>query len=200
MKRLIITMMLTLAGVCLLGAQEVESPKQPESRYEYEPIRSGDQYIRLGLGVNFPLFFTGPGGVETDTKLDMGGAGFIGFSRFITSHLSLGGELGFAFNATLGENMLVYVPLTFKITYELVYDRLHFPLSLSPGLGLQSYKSRNYFGLLLRPEVACFFQYSPEWSFGVSSAWDILPQWYDTSSDNRVGHFVNVVVGLRYHF
>lgn len=200
MKRFIFSTIIALAGLSVLGAQTDAETKKPETKFEYEAIRKGDQFIRLSLGLNIPLFYLTPDGVESDTNLNLGGAGCIGYSRFLTSRISLGGELGFGFDSTIGDNMFLYVPIVVKTTYEAVYGRFHFPLSLGLGLAIQTYDNDNFYGPIIRPEVACFFQYSPSWSFGISSCWDIIPQWYDDSDANRTGNILNVTAGLRYHF
>lgn len=200
MKRLIFSVFLACAGLTILGAQEIASPAKPDSTFEYEPIRIGDTFIRMGIGVGLPLFNVGPDGVNTKTKMNTGGTGSIGFSRFVTSRISLGGEITFAFNSTLGDNLYFYVPIAFKTSYELVFERIRVPLSLSTGMAFQTYNSTQYFGLHIKPEVGVYWLYSPEWSFGVSTAWNILPQWYKKASDNRTGNILDIVAGFRYHF
>lgn len=213
MKRLIYCVIFVFAFLTTITAQTEptklqatdpgdEYPTDPEDRDNlgYEPIRKGDQYIRVGVGIEVPLFNIGPDGVETDTNMNLGGTGIIGYSRFITSRISLGGELAFAFNSTLGENMYLALPLTFKGTYEFVVRDFRVPCSLSIGGALHSYRSRYFFGPIVKPEVGVYYQYSPEWSFGLATAWNILPQWYDNSDDNRVGNMLDITMGLRYHF
>ncbi len=215
MKRLIFCLALFTACLATVFAQtgpsESDNPEQTPSGpaqspddvygdYVYEPIRKGDQFIRVALGFEFPLFNVGPEGIISDTKLSTGGMGVLGYSRFINSRVSLGGELGFAFNSTLGDNMFLILPITFKTTYEFVYKDFRFPCSLSLGGVLHSYRSRNFFGPIVKPEIGAYYQYSPEWSFGLATAWNVLPQWYDESSNNRVGNNLDLAIGLRYHF
>lgn len=197
MKRLItICVILVITTSAMLGAQT----ESPASTIDYEPIRKGDQFIHIELGLSIPLFTISDNGLETSTNLDLGGTGRIGYARFITSRLSLGGSLGFSFNSTLGENMFLALPITVRTSYELVFNRIHVPLSVSIGGAFQTYRTRNYFGLILKPEVGGYYQYSPDWSFGGAISWDVLPQWYDDSSSNRVGNFLDATLGLRYHF
>jgi len=197
MKRsIILFVLLALTGVTALGAQT----DSPSSSLDYEPIRKGDQFIHVDLGLSVPLFFLTPDGITSDTNLDLGGAGRIGYSRFITSRTSLGGFFGFSFNATLGDNTYLALPIALRATHELIFNRIHIPVSFSVGGIYQTYRSRNFFGILLKPEIGGYYRYSPDWSFGANVSWDFIPQWYDASSDNRVGNFLDVMVGLRYHF
>ncbi len=212
MKRLIYCVILVFALIPTITAQANQpAPKEPapgdeyptdseDGEYGFVPIRKGDQYIRVGAGIEVPLFNIGPDGIETDTNMNIGGTGIIGYSRFLTPRISLGGELAFAFNSTLGENMFLSLPLTLKGTYEFVMRDFRFPVSVSVGGALHNYRSRHFFGPILKPEVGAYYQYSPEWSFGLVTAWNVLPQWYDNSADNRVGNMLDVTMNLRYHF
>lgn len=200
MKRLITTIVLTLAGLSLAFAQTAEAPAKPDSNFQYEPIRKGDQFIRMGLGFGFPLFNLTPDGIEGDTNMKLGGSGTVGYSRFITSKIALGGEIAFSFNPTLGENLYFYLPLTFKATYAFVFNRIHVPVSLSTGFAFQTYNNTSYFGPILKPEAGAYFQYSPEWSYGASLGWNIIPQWYKDGANNRTGNILEAILSVRYHF
>jgi len=200
MKRLITTIVLAFAGLSLAFAQTAGTPAKPESNFQYEPIRKGDQFIRMGLGPSISLFNLTPDGIETDTKMKMGGTGTVGYSRFINTKVALGGEIAFSFNPTLGENLYFYLPLTFKATYAFVFNRIHVPVSLATGFAFQTYNSTSYFGPILKPEAGAYFQYSPDWSFGVSLGWNIIPQWYKDGANNRTGNILESVIGVRYHF
>jgi len=200
MKRLITTIVLAVAGLSLAFAQVAETPAKPESNFQYEPIRKGDQFIRMGLGPAFSLFNLTPDGIETDTNMKIGGTGTVGYSRFINTKIALGGEIAFSFNPTLGENLYFYLPLTFKATYAFVFNRIQVPVSLSTGFAFQTYNDTSYFGPILKPEAGAYFQYSPEWSFGASLGWNIIPQWYKDGADNRTGNILESVIGVRYHF
>jgi hypothetical protein len=245
MKRLIIIMFLTLAGLSLAVAQtgntpdtestpsqpeaavtvepdpaqnantadeepvpakpdnppDVEpAPERPESDTTFEPIRKGDQFISFSLGIGKSLFNFAPGGIVTDTNLKLGGTGSVGYSYFINGKIALGAELSFCFNQTIGENLLFYLPVTFKATYEFMYKQIHMPVSLGAGFAFQTHNHNNYFGPILKPEVAVYYQFSHEWSFGILTAWNLIPEWYTDSENNRTGNILDVKAGLRYHF
>jgi hypothetical protein len=208
MKRLIITMALAIAAIAAISAQTAATPDtpketnpdKPKTETSYEPIRKGDQFIHVSLGAAIPLFYIGPNGINTDTRMNIGGTGGLGFSRFITSKVALGGSIAFAFNTTIGENLYFYLPVTFTCTYELVFDRIHVPFSIDAGVAFQTYSSWNYFGPILKPSIAVYYQYSPEWSFGVLTVYNCIPQLYAESSDNRTGNILDINAGFRYHF
>ncbi|ULQ60604.1 hypothetical protein K7I13_04805 [Brucepastera parasyntrophica] len=203
MKRSIFLLFFLLSTITALAAQtgpETEQTPLPESVYEYEPIRVGDQFMRVGLGADFPLFFQSSDGINTTTNLKIGGTGSIGYSRFVTSRIALGGEINFAFNSTLGQNILFYLPVLFKASYVFVAGRFHIPISVALGMAFQSYNSVTYFGMAFKPEVGVYFQYNPDWSFGISSAWNILPQLYKENRYNRTAHLLDVLASVRFHF
>lgn len=200
MKRLITIMILAIAGLSAAFAENETKPKQPASVYEYEPIRKGDQYISLSLGPEFSLFSITPTGINTNTKMNLGGTGEIGYSQFVNSHLALGGEINFCFHTTLGANTFFYLPILFKTTFVIVAGRFQFPVSLGLGGSFETYDSNNYFGPVIKPELGAYFQYSSEWSFGVNAGYTLVPQWYVDESDNRTGNFLGITAGFRYHF
>jgi len=227
MKRLIITMALTITMLVALGAQTTTpdtpsavtappattpetppavtpppatTPEKPKTETEYEPIRKGDQFIHVSLAPSFALFNIGPNGINTDTRMNLGGTGALGYSRFINTKIALGGSIAFSFNPTRGGNLFFYLPITFTATYELVFNRIHVPLTVNAGVAFQTYNAMNYFGPILKPEVAAYYQFSPEWSFGVQAAWNCIPEIYAKSSYNRVGNILDIGAGFRYHF
>lgn len=207
MKRLFITAMLTLACIFSLTAQSENIPEQtgpqdkPIASYEYEPIRKGDQLITVHLGAVVPLFNTGGDiGFTKKTNMNVGGLGTIGFSQFINNRIALGGEVSFAFNTTLGDNLYFYIPMMFTTSYETVFDRIRVPVSLGVGFAFQTYNSINYFGPLIRPKVGAYYQYSPSWSFGLAAEWSTIFQFYKESKNNRINNMANILVGMRYHF
>lgn len=202
MKRLIISMALALATIAALGAQTEEPADtptdKPKANFEYEPIRKGDQFIGISVGPAFSLFNIGGDGADTNMKI--GGNGSIRYGRYLNSHVSLGGGLDFAFHPTLGENLYFYLPMLFGGTYTFVFERIQIPLSLYGGFAFQTYNTRTYFGPIVKPEASVWFQYSPEWSYGLSAAWSVIPQIYKDSSNNRTGNFAEIKAGFRYHF
>lgn len=225
MKRLIIITILLLAGLSAAAAQTENEPAKPEQTkpeqtkpepakpevpkkvpnkpatgYVYQPIRKGDQFISIGVGIEKSLFNIAPGGIVTETNLKLGGGAAFGYSRFINSKIALGGELCFGFNSTLGNNMFFYLPITFKTTYEMVFSRIHIPLSLGAGFAFQTYNDSNYFGLILKPEAGVYFQLKPEWSFGATATWNYIPEWCKDKSQNRTGNILSARLGVRYHF
>ncbi len=153
----------------------------------------GDQYIKIGLMVTKPLNFDG--------TLLLGGAGELGYHRFITPNLLWGIDVSFGYNPTIGENIFTYVPLTFGMTYQPTIKKIEIPLTASVGLAMENYLSKTYFpGLALKGGAGVFYRATPSWSFGVEGQFMFLPQWYSNPDYNDYGLFGSVELAARYHF
>ena len=63
--------------------QETETPsvQAPITAYTYEPIRKGDQFIRMGLQMGIPLFNTSPNKFAIYPKIYPGGSIFLGYTH-----------------------------------------------------------------------------------------------------------------------
>ena len=182
--------------------QDTDKPsvQAPITAYVYEPIRKGDQFIRMGLQLGIPLFNTSPEKSAIYSKIDPGGSIFLGYTHYLTKGVSIGGDVTFTFHLTLGSNLYFAIPFTINSGYTFAIQKIRIPLTFGIGGDFQSYTETRYFSLFFRPQAGVFYQYSPEWSFGGELSWDIVPQWYKNKSDNRTGNFLNIGFAARYHF
>lgn len=168
---------------------------------EYRMNESGDQFINIGLMVTFPLNFGGDFPLYREGQLSTGGAGTIGYHRFLTSWFAVGLDVSFGYNPTIGENMFTYVPFVFCFTVQPTIKKFEFPITMGIGAAVESYLNRTYFpGLTLKPEAGIFYRVTPSWSFGIKGNFMYLPQWYEDSENNDHGNFSSVVIAARYHF
>ena len=97
-----------------------QSNEDDEDRFvinDYKMNEPGDQFINLGLMVTFPLNFGGSFPLYRDGNITTGGAGTLGYHRFITSNVALGLDVSFGYNPTIGENIFTYVPFVFCLQY-----------------------------------------------------------------------------------
>ena len=180
------------------GKEETQKPL--ESIKIYEPIRKEDKYIKMGLTLNIPLFNTKYKDKARATNIYPGGSFYFGFAYFVTNRFSLGGSLSFDFYATLGTNLYFAVPFTFDMVYTFAYGKWRFPIGIGIGGDFQTYNTTKYFGMIFRPEAGFYYQYSPEWSFGATLAWQVVPQWYKNKEHNRTGNILGLSFAARYHF
>ena len=161
----------------------------------------GDQFIKISLMVTFPLNFGGNFPLYRTGQLATGGAGSLGYHRFITSWLAVGADVYFGYHPTLGENIFTYVPMVIDTTFQPVFKRFEFPVTLGVGFAMENYLSRTYFpGLVLRGSAGGYFRATPSWSFGIEGDFLLLPQWFKDSKYNDHGRFGSFVVSARYHF
>jgi hypothetical protein len=168
-------------------------PNENQSDFVYRANQKGDQYIKINLMVDLPI--------KPDMQhLIVGGAGTIGYTRFLNPFFSLGGDLSFGYNVTIGSNVFTFVPILFKATYQPAYRKFEFPVSLGVGFAFENYISRTYFGLIIKPEVAAYYRIVPEWSFGIHFGMFFMPQWYSNKEYNYLGIISDLGISGRYHF
>lgn len=209
MKKLL-TISIFLLWLSAVYAQEVnsedlpqdnpEANRPPESVKVYQPTRKEDKYIKMGLTLNSPMFNTSNSKFAIPTKIYPGGGFYFGFAYFVTNAFSLGGTISFDFYITLGTNLYFSVPFTFDMLYTFSYSKWRFPLGIGIGGNFQTYNETKYFSLFFKPEAGFHYQYSPEWSFGATLSWNIVPQWYKLKEYNRTGNILGLSFAARYHF
>ena len=205
-KKITLSLLMSLFFVMLLSAQEKEEETEPEpntpfdSVQIYQPTRKGDKYIKMGLTLNTPMFNTSHSRFAIPTNIYPGGSFYFGFAYFVTNKFSLGGTLSFDFYITLGTNLYFAVPFTFDMIYTFSSGKWRFPLGFCIGGDFQTYNSTKYFGLIFRQEAGFQYQYSPEWSFGGTLAWNCVPQWYKNKEYNRTSNILGISFVAKYHF
>jgi hypothetical protein len=170
----------------------------------------GDRMFTVAVGALFPIVFLDESGSAYDSQIKPGlSLGAIGLNFFLTSGFFVGGEFSLGFSWTINE-ILFQLPFGARLGYQFtlnsprlpsLLNRFEFPVSIMVGLYSQSYLSKNYFGLFLKPEVAAYFRFNSDWSFGVNVGWWWVPQWPESGSQhNRYGNFLNTTLSARYLF
>ena len=162
------------------------------------PYTFGDRNFIISLGVLIPTFFGGD--IENNEHgLRLGGTGSLAFNYFLNSNFFVGGELAGSFSGTRGGNMLYMVPFGVRAGFQFLLHRFEFPVSVMLGGIASRYLDRGYFGLIVKPSASAYWRFSPEWSFGLNSAWWFVPQW--PRNGNKVyGNFMELTLSARYHF
>lgn len=163
------------------------------------PYAAGDRNFVITMGVLFPTLFLGNYIENNDHGLRLGGTGSLSFNYFLTPNIFVGGELAGSFIGTRGRNMLYIVPFGARIGYQLVINRLEFPVSLMIGGASQRYLGRGFFGPIVKPSASAFWRLNPDWSFGINGAWWFVPQWPRNRHD-VYGNFFELTFSARYHF
>jgi hypothetical protein len=195
-------LLLFMVLVLPLAAQEEEAPAPPlESEWDnYVPnlYSRGDKTFIVTLGVIIPTVFTGAV-KDNDHGFKVGGTGSLAYNYFLGSNFHIGGEFGGMFAGTRGENMLFVIPFGLRFGYQFIAGRFEFPLTFMIGAAAQKYLDKNYLGLFLKPGVAVYWRFNPDWSFGLNTTWWIVPQW-PKNGENSTGNFLEATLSARYHF
>ncbi|MDR0377253.1 MAG: hypothetical protein LBH70_05615 [Spirochaetaceae bacterium] len=161
----------------------------------------GDMMFTMSGGVLFPVLFldgsTSPA-KPYDSKIKLGGVGTLGFNFFLTSDIFLGVEINGGFSDSVN-NILVQFPFGLRAGYQFIFRRIEVPLSVVLGMSYQSYLTKSYFGLFLKPEAGMYWRMNQAWSFGLNVGWWWVPQWPDLGPEyNRYGNFLDLTLSARY--
>ncbi|MFA6508261.1 MAG: hypothetical protein WCT14_19315 [Treponemataceae bacterium] len=191
-------------AITVLSAQENGGGKLPiESDWAGASptlYNKGDQTFSISLGTMHPLFYLRANGTVTDLKSNLGGAGSLSYSYFLSPHFALGGEFGGMFSSTLGGNMLFILPFGLRATTQIILSPFEFPFSLMVGGASQGYLSTNYFGFIVKPSAGAYWRYNPDWSFGFNATYWWVPQLTASSETTIFGNFLELTLTARYHF
>lgn len=201
--------LLCLCCLCVAGllfAQDIEEPPEtpPDSNdievFSFKPVRAGDKYIKMGIGLGVPLFNTGGGQFAHKTNMYPGPKIFGGLHFYVTDGLSLGADLSLEFYPTLGKNLYFCVPVSFAVTYTPTYKRWRFPMGMDIGSIFMSYLGNKTAGLYINPFFSFYYQYSPEWSFGGELNWDMTTEFRKNRHYQRIQNKVGISFSVRYHY
>ena len=172
---------------------EIQTPEETK-KLNYKMNGAGDQYLKISIMPSFPWNF--------GNQMYTGGAVELGYHRFLTSWLAIGGDAMAGYQPTIGSNIFTYIPITFGPTFQPTVWKFEFPITLGVGAALETCGNRKYFpGLVIKPEVGAYFRYSESWSFGLGCDFMYMPQWYkDNPEYNDYGLFITAAITARYHF
>lgn len=165
--------------------------------YVYEINGAGDQFIKIHLGAEIPLNFINDG----ENKLYTGGLFEIGYFRFLTKDLAVGGELTATYNVSIGKKILIMMPITFGVMYQPTIGDFEFPMFAELGFSYETWQNMNYFpSLAAKVSAGAFYRINEMCSVGASTSAMWIPQWYSNPAYNSNGLFMTVAAGVRYHF
>lgn len=169
---------------------------ESDSDFVYMQNGPGDQYLNIRIMPNSPLNF--------DDKIKIGGQITVGYGRFITSWLAVGGEISFGYNPTIGSNMYTYIPITANVTFLPAIKKFEIPITLNVGMAIENYLSNTYFpAFILRGGAGCYYRINENWSAGIEGFFTYMPQWYIKEEKKQYNDYLNIVsvsAGMKYHF
>ncbi len=197
MKRFISILIILLTFSSLLSGQ-TNDESIPEEEYPdvyiYDANGAGDQYLKIALGALFPLNFK--------HHLMTGGEAQIGYFKFISKYFALGGEFSATYNQSIGEKILVTIPVTFGIMYQPYIGNFEFPVFAQVGLATQTWQNMEFFPMLAtKVSAGAFYRITDSISLGFTTDFLWIPQWYFKDlSKSYQGLFQGANICLRYHF
>ncbi len=200
MKKLILSILFGIIAVITTNAQIVSSEKF------VEPYSAGSQTFTMGGGLFLPLFFSFPYQSETyvpaSGHLTPGGTGSLEWAAFISNRLSLGIELAGTFAFTPNMNTHVLIPLTGKISYLFPLGSFEVPVFFGAGIAANKVSDQVYFGPILKPGAAAYWNMNLKWGFGLSMQYWFVPEIYfgDNKDRTSLGSFMDISFSARYHF
>ena len=184
--------------------EEIQDKHENENQVEViynSNVQAGDQYIRISLGAAAPLSFGNP---FTDGKMHIGGVGTLGYHRFITDNIAIGGDASFGSCSTIGGNIFNFVPIIGTFTYQFSLKNFEFPLTLGLGFAWETYSGKTYWpGLVVKPQAGVHYRITSSWSLGGDFSYLWMPQFnklYDDSKENKYGQFFTLELVARYYF
>lgn len=206
----LICTVVSVMGAPFASAQTAEESEEIQDKHEKEKqvdviynsnIQEGDQYIRISLGALAPLSFGNP---FTDGKMHLGGMGTLGYHRFLTPTIAVGGDVSFASCSTIGSNVFNVVPIVGTVTFQPHLGNFEFPLTLGLGFAWETYSGKTYWpGLVVKPQVGVHYRITSSWSLGGEFSYMWMPQFnklYDSTKENKHGHFFDLDLAARYYF
>lgn len=198
MKRFFIILFTTLLISGFAFAQEDDGDEYDDG-YVYEANGAGDQFLKFGLGGQAPLNFGGSVR-KGNGSLYWGGDIELGYYRFFNSWFGVGGEITLAYNLSVGNKILVMLPITGGILLQPSIGKFEFPCFFNVGLAYETWQNMNYFpSFTAKASVGAFYRINESFSVGVSGNGLWIPQWFKDSSKNRNGLFADINVTVRYH-
>ncbi|MBI9099823.1 MAG: hypothetical protein JEY91_15190 [Spirochaetaceae bacterium] len=205
-KKLVFTALLFII-LCMvpLYAQNSDN-EEPEEMQKVDLYTLGDQCFSINAGLFIPLFFMdfspedGSSAVAS-TNLTLGGTGSLAYEAYLSNHIKLGLEIGGMFAYSPNMNPFFMVPITAKFGYEFHFGQFSLPIYIGTGINIITYKDLTNVQFLMKPGISLYYNYNSNWSFGGNLVWWVAPEIIpSSSSQNRVGNFLDVTISAQYHF
>lgn len=195
MKRFIslLIIFLTLSGFVFSQDYEDDSEDSYDDVYVYDSNGAGDKFLKIGIGALFPLNF--------QKQLKTGGEITIGFYRFLSKTIAVGGEFTPTYNQTIGDKVLVMFPITGGIMFQPCIGKFEFPMFAEIGIANETWQNMEIFPTFVtKLSAGAYYRITDSISLGFSTEFLWMPQWFKDTSKNFNGLFETAAINLRYHF
>ena len=195
-----------IALILLTGAVFADDDEGDEyiDDYIYESNGAGDQFLKLNLGAYLPLDFGGSV-KKSNGALYTGGNVNAGYYKFLNNWLALGFELTASYNISIGNKILVTLPLNFGVLAQPSIGNFELPFYFTIGAAYETWQNLDNFpALSFGASGGVYYRISEPLSFGLSCSYVFIQQWVKGGKDipaaqNR-GQFLGINLGARYHF
>lgn len=170
-----------------------EEGDEYDDGYTYEQNGAGDQFIKIDLLANFPINF--------DDQLKIGFGASLGYYRFLTNKIAIGGDAIVGYNVTIGQKSLFTAPITLGVMFQPYVGKFEFPMFANIGIASSSCQGMSYFpSFAAKVTAGAYYRLFESWSFGIDSTAYWIPQWFSDTEKNDNGFFVTAGITARYHF
>ncbi len=181
-------------------------PDGPESE-ETDPgvVRTkGDQVFSFNAGLFLPMFFSDTSwnfesGID---HLSLGGVGSLEWSTYLSSNITLGGQLSGMFAITPNKRTLTMIPFCARAGYIFYLHPFTIPVTLSAGFSFNKLGDLFEFTPILKPGVSLNWNINYDWAFGINFNYWWVPELHtgDLADQTRFGNFLETSFAATYHF
>ncbi|TFG84908.1 MAG: hypothetical protein E4H20_01870 [Spirochaetales bacterium] len=197
MRSRYLILMLALAGLSSAFAQESPGDLAP---VEFKNFEKGDGLFSINLGTSVPLGFwdsTASGFVAPNA--DLGFAFSLSYIGLLDAHWAIGGDLGGSFITTLADRRLFIAPIDFRVAYFFNLSPFTIAPSVGFGMAISSLSEYKHVDPLVRLGSSFYWRVNADMSYGFNLFGNIIPQFYEDSTQNMVGFFLEATLSLAYN-
>jgi hypothetical protein len=199
MRSAYIAFILAFTALALpLAAQDLPTPI---ATTPYVAFEKGDGILSLTLGTKLPLAIYNPeaGALESATNMYPGFAFAISYVHFLDNNWAFGGDLAGAFIGTLAERRLFIAPLSLRFVRAFNLDPFIIAPTAGLGIAITSLGEDKHIDPLLKLGSSFYWRATGDISYGLNLLFDIVPQFYTDSAQNRTGFFMDATLSVAYH-
>jgi len=201
MKRLLSLLFTSLLLVTAVFADEPGD--EYDDGYIYEQNGAGDQFLKFDFSGCLPITSANlesplihKGQVTPGFSFDLG------YYRFLTAYLAVGGEVTFTSNWSIGEKLLTTIPVIGGVLFQPMLGSFEFPIYAGVGISYHSWANNKYFpGFAAKTTAGVYYRITESWSAGASGSIIWEPEWYSNAKyTNTSALFSTISIGGRFHF
>lgn len=194
MRSRLLPILILSAAIMPAFAQEA-SPLVSAAFADFE---KGDGIFSLTLGTSVPLGFFGPSGFQEANSYP-GFAFSLGYMGFLDEHWLVGGEIGGSFISTIADRRLFVAPISAKAAYAFNLRPFLITPGIGLGLGISALGEYKHIDPLFRFGSSFFWRVNADMSYGLNLFANVIPQFYQDSSQNTTGFFLEATLSVAYH-